>query len=91
MARKPSSEGILRAPRLLRNFASGEGISAFSGVVSVVSEGIEISSDPGLRTAIAFYTDPKSWCSDSYFLTRRWCVLGMRMSSRYLATVRRVT
>ena len=25
------------------------------------------------------------------FFTRRWWVLGMRMSSRYLATVRRVT
>src|ERR1700688_1860539 len=25
------------------------------------------------------------------FFTRRWCVLGMRMSSRYFATVRRVT
>jgi hypothetical protein len=23
--------------------------------------------------------------------SRRWCVLGMRMSSRYFATVRRVT
>ena len=26
-----------------------------------------------------------------YAFTRRWCVLGIRMSSRYLATVRRVT
>src|SRR5579884_3353508 len=26
-----------------------------------------------------------------YFLTLRWWVLGMRMSSRYFATVRRVT
>jgi hypothetical protein len=41
MARNPSSEGILRALRLLRNFARVEGTSAFSGVVSVVSEGIE--------------------------------------------------
>src|ERR1700689_4070146 len=29
--------------------------------------------------------------ANDYFLTRRWCVLGMHMSSRYLATVRRVT
>jgi hypothetical protein len=29
--------------------------------------------------------------SFDYSLTRRWCVLGMRMSSRYFATVRRVT
>ena len=27
----------------------------------------------------------------SYFLTLRWWVLGMRISSRYFATVRRVT
>ena len=34
---------------------------------------------------------PSNFLLLRYFLTRRWCVLGMRMSSRYLATVRRVT
>ena len=29
--------------------------------------------------------------ASTQFFTRRWWVLGMRMSSRYLATVRRVT
>lgn len=37
------------------------------------------------------FSPPRTAEECAYAFTRRWCVLGIFMSSRYLATVRRVT